>query len=405
MKSFKYETLDASGQGDSGIIQAASRAEAEELLQSRGNVVTLTPVGRSPLEFLNHLRTMRFESGPSRKDVMMFTTQLAVMLKAGLNLRDALRGIADRMPAGKFQVILQQITDAVEGGRPLSTALSEHSIFPPMCVHMVRAAEMSGTMAHMLERVAEYLEQQSETRSMVRAAMIYPCIIFVMAITATVFLLAFALPKFTTIFQGKESLLPTPTIILLAISGFMHSYWHMLLGGVLVLVLLARQVAKSQWGRPRWDTIKLRIPVFGPMCHALYITQGLRAMGELIGSGAPMLDSVLITADISGNTQYERMWHCVHDRVKEGSKIARSLADQPLMPASVVQMISAGEESGSMSQVLNYVAEYHSKVLKRTIKALTTIIEPVMIVVMGLVVGFIAMSILLPIFKISTLLK
>ena len=406
MRAFQYEIRDSSGNTDCGVIQAGTLREATELVQTQGDLLSIAPVRAGATNILDRLRSFQVGGAPSRKDVMMFTTQLAVMVKAGLNLRDCLRGISDRMVKCQFRDILQQVTTGVEAGRPLSSMLAEFPlVFSPMYVHLVRAAELSGTMGHMLERISQYLSQQNETRGMVRGAMIYPAIIFTMAVGATVFLLAFALPKFSTIFSGKEALLPKPTVILLATSAFMRAHWLGLLAVVLGAILIFRQLVRSSRIRPYWDSLVLRLPIVGTMCDAVNISQALRAMGELIGAGAAVLDAIMITADLSGNTLHKRMWMRVHDRVKEGNKIAKSLADQSLMPPNVVQMISAGEESGSLSDVLGYISEYYAGVLRNTIKTLTTILEPAMILIMGLVVGFIAMSVLLPIFKMSNLVK
>jgi type IV pilus assembly protein PilC len=406
MKAYQYEIRDSSGNTDCGVIEARTLQEATDLVQTQGDLLSLVPVHGKATNILDLLRSVQVGGGPSNKDVMMFTTQLAVMVKAGLNLRDCLRGISDRMVKGKFRDILQEVTAGVESGRPFSSMLAQFPLaFSPMYVHLVRAAELSGTMGHMLERISQYLNQQNETKSMVRGAMVYPAIIFTMAVGATIFLLAFALPKFSTIFQGKEALLPKPTVILLATSAFMRDHWMILLAVVLGGIFVFRLLVRSGRVRPYWDAIKLRLPIVGTMCDAVNISQALRAMGELIGAGAAVLDAIMITADLSGNTLHKRMWLCVHDRVKEGNKIAKSLADQSLMPPNVVQMISAGEESGSLSEVLGYISEYYAGVLKNTIKTLTTILEPAMILIMGLVVGFIAMSVLLPIFKMSNLVK
>jgi type IV pilus assembly protein PilC len=235
--------------------------------------------------------------------------------------------------------------------------------------------------------------------------MIYPAIICFMAVGATVFLLSFALPRFMALFAGKDALLPAPTLVLIALSNFLRSYWYLVVVGAGTLILGFNYVTRTSWGRPYWDTVKLRIPIFNRMLRAMYITQSVSTMGELVSAGAPMLDTLLITADISTNTLYKRMWQSVHNDVRRGTKIAQSLSGNPLMPPSVVQMISAGEESGTLGEVLRDVAEYYSDELRGAIKAVTTAIEPLMIVIMGVVVGFIVMSIILPIFKMSSLVR
>ncbi len=240
---------------------------------------------------------------------------------------------------------------------------------------------------------------------MVIGAMIYPAIIFFMAIGTTIFLLAFVVPQFVMIFRGKEHLLPAPTKILLFLSHNMREYWYILLGSAVAGIWGFFATIRTERGALLWDQFKLVVPLFKRMFRALYITRSLHTMGELVNAGVPMLDTLSITADISGNRLYKRMWQNVYSSVKQGKKICQPLQKCPLLPKAVVQMISAGEESGKLGETLDSVAKFYNKELRATIKAVTSMIEPLMIVAMGGVVGFIAMSIILPIFKMSSLVK
>jgi len=328
------------------------------------------------------------------------------MIKAGINIRGALEGICDQVSSPKFKRIIQRIKMDVESGQPFSEALAKHpKVFSTLYVNMVRASELSGNFGHMLERISLYLRQQAETRSMVRGAMVYPIIIGVMAVATTIFLLTYVLPRFSMIFEGKEAVLPKPTLILLSLSGFLRSYWYAILAGVGALGGGFYYFIQTPVGRTWWDAVKLRVPLLKRMFRALYITRGLQTMGEMVNAGVPMLETLRITADVSGNTLHRQMWMAVNRAVKGGKKIAALLGRHKLLPKNVIQMISAGEESGKLGEVLKDVAEHYSKELKNTIKAVTAMIEPLMIVMMGLVVGFIAMAIILPIFKLSQLAK
>jgi type IV pilus assembly protein PilC len=257
----------------------------------------------------------------------------------------------------------------------------------------------------MLDRIAAYLTQQIETRSQVVGAMIYPGIIGTMAIGTTVFLLTFVLPRFMVIFKGKEAALPAPTKLLLAVSDFMVNYWYVLIFAVAAGTWGFFMLLRTDWGRIWWDKVKLTVPLFKKMFRALYINRSLHTMGQLINAGVPMLDTISITAEISGNALYRRMWRAVYSAVKQGKKISAPLNRSPLLPRSVVQMIGAGEESGKLGEVLDEVSDFYAKELRAVIKGVTAMIEPLMIVLMGGIVGFIAMSIILPIFKLSQLVK
>ena len=270
---------------------------------------------------------------------------------------------------------------------------------------MVKASELSGNFGHMLERITMYLSQQVETRSMVRGAMVYPAIIGTMAVVTTVFLLTFVLPRFTVLFKGKDSLLPAPTKALVAVSDFMRNDWYVIVGFLVAAVWGIIMALRTEKGRYYWDWLQLRIPLLKRMLRAMYITRGLHTMGELVNAGVPMLEVLSITAEVSGNVHYKNMWRAVHQSVKQGLKICQPLQKQGMLPRNVIQMISAGEESGKLGEVLRDIAEFYAKELKSTIKTVTAMIEPIMIVAMGGVVGFIAMSIILPIFKMSSLVK
>ena len=200
-------------------------------------------------------------------------------------------------------------------------------------------------------------------------------------------------------------MLPKPTVFLMAISFFFRSFWYVILLALTLATVGFCYTIRTPTGRENWDKFKLKVPLFRRMLGALYITRGLQTMGELVNAGVPMLETLSITAEVSGNTLYKRMWQNVRNSVKEGNKIAHPLNQQNLLPQNVVQMISAGEESGKLGEVMRDVAEFYSRELRATIKIVTAMIEPLMIVVMGGVVLFIAMSIILPIFKMSSLVK
>lgn len=343
------------------------------------------------------------EFGPSKKDILTFTNQLSVMIRAGISLQESLESIASQVENKKFKVILSDIKERIEAGQSFSGALAEHpKQFGSLYVNMVGAAELSGSLSTMLQQLAEYLDQESDTRSQVIGAMVYPMIIATMAITCTTFLMMFVLPRFLTVFEGNEHLLPAPTKIVMAMSGYMRGYWHLNLGIAIASIIGFSYFIKTEVGERWWHLLKLKMPLVKTLCRSLYITRSLHTMGVLTNAGVPILDTISITASITGNVHFEKMWRGVHEEVRQGKKIAGSLSAYDLMPASVVQMLRSGEESGSMSDVLSDVSEFYGRELKTTIKMVTSMIEPIMIVVMGVLVGFIASSIILPIFKMSS---
>jgi type IV pilus assembly protein PilC len=346
----------------------------------------------------------QIDFGPSRKDILNFTNQLAVMVRAGISLQDSLESIGSQITKPKFHAIVMDLKSRIEAGECFSQALNRHTdAFSSLYVNMVAAAEISGSMSAMLQQLVEYLDQEADTRSQVIGAMVYPGIIATMAVTCVTFLLIFVLPRFLLVFAGKEHLLPGPTKCIMAISGGMRNYWFIVFPGIAALITAFWYfTGKTEVGRVWWDKTKLRIPLLKTLCRSLYITRSMHTMGVLTNAGVPILDTISITAHISGNILYERMWRSVHEAVRQGRKIAASLSEYHLMPGNVVQMIQSGEESGTLGEVLRDISDFYARELKTVIKMVTSMIEPIMIVLMGVLVGFIAMSIILPIFKMSS---
>ncbi len=406
MPQYRFQARLASGQVQAGVLTAESASTAAATLRAQGHhVMSLVPAQSGASQFKGSVvRALNYSSGPSQKDVLDFTTQLAVMVRAGISLRAALEGIGEQTSNAKFRSILFGIKTDIESGKQFSEAIAKYpKLFGPLYQNMMRASEMSGSFSRMLDRVGAYIGQQIETRKMVIGASIYPAIIGGMAISVTTFLLTFVLPKFAQVFKGKESVLPWPTTFLMGLSAWMVSYWWTLLIGGAVIGVAGYLFLKTEVGRLWFDKSKLTVPLFSRMFRALYVSRSLHTMGELLNGGVPMLDALAITGDISGNLLYKKMWRNVYAAVKQGKKVQSQLVRSTLLPRSVVQMIGAGEESGRLGEVLEEISVFYQKALRDAIKAVTSMIEPIMIMLMGGVVGFIAMAIILPIFKMSSL--
>ena len=379
-------------------LKAQEKSESEQRNQHAAAAIASTATGNAKKG------GFKIEFGPSKKDVLNFTNQLAVMIRAGISLQDALESVGTQIEKEKFRYVVLDLKGRIEGGQSFSQALAEHpDVFPNLYINMIAAAEISGSMSSMLQQLVDYLDQEAETRSQVISAMIYPGIIATMAVTCVTFLLTFVLPRFLKVFAGKEHLLPAPTKVLMMLSGVMSNYWFIVfpalagvIGGFWYLT------NKTEPGKAWWDQMKLRLPLLNTLCRSLYITRSMHTMGVLTNAGVPILDTLSITAHITGNTLYENMWKDVFEEVRQGKKIAGSLFNYGLMPGNVIQMIQSGEESGTLGDVLRDISDFYARELRTVIKTVTSMIEPIMIVLMGVLVGFIAMSIILPIFKMSS---
>jgi len=397
-----FESDSENLEGTGVITESPKNAQSRQARQQGGDITAgYAPDGQKETA-LEKIKNFKVEFGPSRKDILNFTKQLSVMVRAGISLQDSLRSIAEQHEKSKFAAVILDLQNQIEAGQSFSQALAKHpDVFTSLYINMVAAAEASGSLSSMLQKLAEYLDEEAQTRSQIKSAMVYPIVIAVMAVLVTIFLLCFVLPRFTAIFAGKEHLLPAPTKILMASSAFLRTYWFIILpvvggaaGGFFYFI-------RTNLGRQWWDRTKLVLPLIKTLCRSLYITRSLHTMGVLTKAGVPILNTISITAQIAGNVLYKNMWLGVYNRVRQGEKIASSLLQYNLMPSSVVQMIRSGEDSGSLSEVLKDVSDFYGRELKTVIKTVTSMIEPIMIVIMGILVGFIAMSIILPIFKMS----
>ncbi len=407
MPQYRYQARLSTGRLQGGVLNADSAAAAATLLRNQGqHVLKLVPLqGSGSGDLMKRIgASLNWSSGPTAKEVLDFTSQLAVMIRAGISIRQALEGIAEQTPNAKFRKILQTIRQDVESGKQFSEAIAKYPrLFDALYVNMVRASEMSGSFAHMLDRIAAFMKQQLETRKMVIGASIYPGVIATLATSVTIFLMTFVLPRFATVFEGKEAALPWPTKFLMATSNWMVANWWILVVVPIVLLIAFFMFIRTEVGRFWFDGTKLKMPLFKPMFRALYVSRSLQTMGELLNAGVPVLDAMTVTGDITGNVLYRGMWRKVQLAVRQGQKINVALSGTSLLPKSVVQMMAAGEDSGKLGEVLEEIAVFYAAALRDAIKTMTSMIEPLLIVIMGSIVGFIAMAIILPIFKMSAI--
>jgi type IV pilus assembly protein PilC len=337
-----------------------------------------------------------------RNEIIYVTTQLAIMVDTGVTLSAALGSILEQEQNPTLRRVLAELRSAVEGGQDFSDALARFpKYFDHTYVSLIRVSEATGSLAEMLERIAAYLRKQLETRNKVRAAMAYPAVMLVMAICVTIFLLTWVLPKFTPIFDSRGLELPTPTRIMMGASNVLIGYWYVWLAGAAALIVGAVVGKRTEPGREIWDRFKISLPILGGAMRKVIISRTIRTLGVMVQSGVSMLDALRLAADVSGNYHYERLWLAVLEDVTNGSEIHAALAGSPLIPATLVQMIRSGEETGKLDVVLTRVSDFYDQEVETALKAATSLIEPLMIAAMGAVVGGIGLAMLLPVFSLS----
>jgi len=408
MPTYRYELQQEAGDLMAGQLIAGSAADAAEALRDRGGrIVRLVPFQTNETTMLGQVwKILNAGNGPSKRDILDFTTQLAVMVRAGISLRAALDGIAANTDHKPFRSVLLSIKDDIEAGCTFSDAIAQYpKLFSPLYINMVRASELSGSFGHMLDRIAKIITRQIETRKMIIGAGIYPAVIGGLATVVTIFLLTFVLPRFAGVFAGKEDVLPWPTKFLMGLSEWMVLYWWLVPIAMTIVVIGIIVGGRIERGAKIIDLLKLKFPVVRQMLRALYINRSLQTLGEMINAGVPMLSALEVTGDICGNQYYKKLWYDVRQGAREGSRIAETVGDTKLLPRPVIQMVGAGEESGRLGDVLQEIAEYYDRVLQDAVKTFTSLLEPAMIIFMGGIVGFIAMAIILPIFKMSSVVS
>ena len=391
--TYQYRVRDSMGNTHTGNIEAASVEEATQQLRRDGfQVLDLDESGNESL----------FPRGISRSDLIYVTSQLAIMVDTGITLSTALGGIVEQEPNPTLRRVLTDLKEDVEGGTDFSAALAKYpKHFDKTYVALVTASEATGTLGPMLDRIANYLRKELETRSKVRAAMAYPAVMMVIASAVTIFLLTYILPKFTPLFKSKGTQLPKPTLMMMALSDTILHHWYFWLAGAVAVVVGFIYGRRTPIGRQILDWLKINSPIVGPMFRKVTISRSIRTLGTMLAAGVPVMEALRLAGAVSSNYYYERLWAKVLDEVATGKRICEILQGNPLFPRVLVQMIAAGEDTGKLDQVLEKVSVYYDSEVETSLKATTSLIEPIMISVMGLVVGTIGLALMLPIFSLS----
>jgi type IV pilus assembly protein PilC len=403
MTTFAYTARDASGRSVSGTLAAPSMGEVLQMLRAEGKY----PVSVRPAD-LDTKGAAFLPSGGikiARADVIQVSTQLAIMLETGVTLNEALECIARQSEKPRVRMVMTDLCEQLQAGNSFSDSLSRHPrSFPTLYVALIRASEKSGMMARLLNRATAYLRDEQETIRKVKGALTYPAIMFAFAITTTTFLLAFVLPRFTAIYANKKAALPGPTRFLMALSDFLVNDWMLLVAAIATTIVAAFFYVRTNAGARLWHFVQLNVPLFGKLYRKLHLARGLRMCGTMAGAGVQLLECVKTAHDLCPNTYFRDLWQQAEEQIQAGKQLSEPLFASPLVPRSVAQMLYSGEKSGKLAMVMEQVSTYAELELKEQITNMTRYIEPLMIVVMGLIIGGVALALLLPIFTISKVL-
>ena len=403
MPTFAYRAADRQGQTIDGVMEAPdARGVVERLQRDAYYPIQIKPQDERRATFgltLPALGRRRI----TRVEVLTLFQQLATLIEAGLPLDRALVILEDLAPNARLRAIVSDLLKSIRGGSSLAEAMAKHQPrpFSRLAVNMVRAGEKGGVLEATLKRLAELLEESQEFKETLVSALIYPILLTVAGLGAVVFLLTFVIPRFVDIFRDLGQSLPLVTQILLSISTGLQEYWWLIALGVLLAVLAIRMWLSSETGRARWDRIVLRLPVIGEVVLKSETARFARVLGTLLKSGVPVLTALGVVRELTGNTVVARGIERVSEGVRRGAGIAVPLREAQTFPAMAVHMVRVGEETGRLEDMLVKVAGDFESEVRRLVKRLMGLLEPAIILVMGLIVGFIVVALLMAIFSLT----
>jgi type IV pilus assembly protein PilC len=403
MAAFTYDAINAQGIELSGEIHAPDLAAAREQLQTRG----LLPQSLSERSASGERGARTAFKKVKAKNLQVFSRQLATMIEAGVSVVAALVTLEEQTEDKYLSEVIAEIRSDVEGGMVLSKAFARHpKVFNRLYVSMIEAGESSGTLDKVLDRAATQIEKENKLRRRVKGAMVYPSVVITFASLVLTFMLLFIVPVFAKIFEDLNGELPKPTQFVMGMSNMLRHWWFIIFPLLIALVFAFRRWKQSESGRQIWDRFKLKIPMkIGAVVHKVALARVSRTLATLIAAGVDIIKALEITGATAGNWVVEQSLENVKHRVHEGAPISQPLSEDPTFPAMVGHMVKVGEETGELDKMLGKVADFYEDEVDTAIQSLTSIIEPLLMIGVGAMVGLIVISMYMPMFKMLTLIK
>lgn len=406
MNHFRYQAIETTGAPVAGTIEAEDRKSALRLLGERGlfpSTLEICSAGaESQVETVTRNSGSNLGKGVRRKQITIFTREMSALLGAGIPIPQALEGLSAEEENPVLQETIREISDSVRKGTAFSAALDGHpKLFTKLYVNMVRVGEEGGVLPKVMVDLADLLEHEDEIRSEVIAAISYPVFVLCFGVLAVTLLLTFVLPRLFDAMQEMLTTLPMPTLVLLKVSGLFRHYWLELLAGVAAVGGGLRWYVRRPEGAEAWDRIKLRLPLIGPLLLAAALSRFARTLGTLLQCGVSLLPALKIVENSMGNRVLARQITRVAEETRGGDSLAAPLRKLGIFPRAVVQMIDVGEETGKLDEMLLKVAAIHERHMRARTKTLISVLAPLLIMSVGIIVGYVALAILLPIFRLS----
>jgi len=407
MSSFAYQAVDSAGKRTQGLVEAPDQLAASKQLRVKGLTVVKLKEGGKVSKGNAEIKIPGLGSGVKTKDLTLFSRQFATMIGSGLTILRSLMILEEQVDSKKLKSVIMEIATDIEAGRSLSEALERHpKVFDKLYVSMVKAGEIGGVLEMVLGRIAVQMEARESLKRKVKSAMTYPSVVLVFALLAAIGMILFLVPIFTKMYDDLGSELPSITQFLVTLSENGKSKPYLI-----PLVLVTPVVAFRTWsgresGRRQWDRIKLRLPMrIGAIVQKVALARFARTLSSLISAGVPMMQAVRVTGDSSGNSVIEDAMDDILKSIEEGRTFSEPLKNHPIFPSMVIQMAAIGEETGQMDSMLEKVAEFYEDEVDAAIKSLTSIVEPIMMIFVGGIVGFIIIALYMPMFALFDKIK
>jgi type IV pilus assembly protein PilC len=386
---YKFSAVDAEGGTVTGVESAVSLGAAHIALLQRGLQPTNVAEKTSVLQF--EITKKRVP----RKEVMAFTRQLAVFMKAGIPIMDAMEIIVEETPGRMLKSTLHEMIDDIRAGDTFAVAASAHpEAFPDFYIGILESAELTGNLDEVLDQLADYINRDLKARSKVTQALIYPSVVAVMSVVTVLVMAVFVLPKFVTFFKSLHAKLPLPTRMMLGTSSFVTKWWYVILAAIVVIVIVSIVVKRSQGGKAMIDRVILRLPVFGELVQTSILERTCRILASMLRAGVDLPRALTIAADSANNAIYRNALITIRAQTMEGQGLAGPISRSGLFPGAARQMFRVGEETGTLDEQLEVASEYYNRELETKLEKTTALFEPFIIIVMGLIVGFVAIALI-----------
>jgi type IV pilus assembly protein PilC len=395
LPEFRYTVINAAGQTLNGTIEAENEDVCRRIITQRGLYCLEISAASLASRSLNFGGKTKFKT----KELSVFCRQFSTMLNSGIGVIKCLDILYTQSEKPAFKAVIKNVYESVQRGQALSQSLkAQNGAFPDILINMVEAGEVSGTLDRVMERVADHFEKDIKTGNKIKSAMIYPIILGSLTVLVVTVLMVFVLPTFINMFKSSGAELPIPTKILMAISGSMTGYWYIYLIVIATSILVSMNFLKNENGRLKWDQTKTRMPILGKMIVIILSARFSRTLSTLMQSGIPLLKSLEIAGKVLGNKFFEKNVTEMREEIRRGNSLSKAVSKSNIFPIMLLSMITIGEEAGTLEEVLHKTATFYDEESDSAISRMVGMLEPLMIIIMAVIVGFIVVSIIMPIF-------